>query len=312
MFARRRAELRPNPNLTAMFLMMMFARRHASLSIAAFLLWAVGVPTALAAPAAGKAPAKLPGGWKLEWHDEFDGTKLDTTKWRCEEGVVRNRGSSQAYSKSCVYVRNGMLHLVSRAKKTANKVYEPSADKWPRNIKFQPFASGSVTTEGVRLFSYPGRLEFRARIPKATGVWPAIWTMHVNKYQWPANGEIDILEHISQEPNKVYSIFRWGLGGGQRECKVVRTMHIPNYSAEFHTYILEWDEQTMRILIDDHEVGRVNVADADYPNGDNPLRTPCYIIMNTAIGGPGTWAESPRPDQYPVTFLIDYVRFYKK
>lgn len=263
-------------------------------------------------PAIEKAPAKLPGGWKLEWHDEFDGSKLDTSKWNYEEGVVRNRGSSQAYTKSCVRVRGGMLHLISQAKKTPNKVYDPKADKWPRNLKTQSFASGSITTRGVRTFSAPGRLEFRARIPKARGVWPAIWTMHVNKYAWPANGEIDILEHISQEPDKVYSIFRWGVKGGNREFKVVRTTSIPNYSADFHTYVLEWDEQYMRILIDEKEVGRVNISDADYPNGDNPLRTPCFIIMNTAIGGPGTWPESPAPAEYPVTFLIDYVRFYKK
>ena len=272
------------------------------------LLFAGCVQQVQAAPSAiQKAPAELPGGWKLEWHDEFDGSKLDTSKWNYEEGVVRNRGSSQAYTKSCVRVRGGMLHLISQAKKTPKK-----ADKWPRNLKTQPFASGSITTRGVRTFSAPGRLEFRARIPKARGVWPAIWTMHVNKYAWPANGEIDILEHISQEPDKVYSIFRWGVKGGNREFKVVRTTSIPNYSADFHTYVLEWDEQYMRILIDEKEVGRVNISDADYPNGDNPLRTPCFIIMNTAIGGPGTWPESPAPAEYPVTFLIDYVRFYKK
>lgn len=290
----------------------MISRHQTALCLLAAAVFVGGLPRAQAAPSADKAPEELPGGWKLEWHDEFNGSKLDTSKWKCEEGVVRNHGSSQAYVKSCVRVRGGMLRLVSQAKKTANKVYDPEASQWPGNVKTQPYASGSVTTRGVRTFSAPGRLEFRARIPKARGVWPAIWTMHENKYKWPANGEIDILEHISQEPDKVYSIFRWGVNGGNRESKVVRTTTIPRYSADFHTYVLEWDEEMMRILIDDKEVGRVSISDADYPNGDNPLRTPCYIIMNTAIGGPGTWPESPDPAQYPVTFLIDYVRFYKK
>ena len=76
--------------------------------------------------------------------------------------------------------------------------------------------------------------------------------------------------------------------------------------------MLEWDKKMMRILIDDKEVGKVDVAQAKYPNGDNPLLTPCYIIMNTAIGGPGTWPEKPDASQYPVKFEIDYVRFYAK
>ncbi len=136
--------------------------------------------------------------------------------------------------------------------------------------------------------------------------------MHENQYGWPANGEIDILEHISQEPDVCYSIFRWGRNGTNQEQKVVRTRRIPNYSRDFHTYVLEWDDQIMRILIDDEEVGRVNISDANYPDGGNPLRTPCYIIINTAIGGEGTWPERANPADYPARFEIDYVRYYTK
>lgn len=267
--------------------------------------------TANAAPQE-KAPKKLPGGWKLAWNDEFNGSKLDESKWAYEIGVIRNPGASQAYVKDCVEVKNGMLLLHSKARETRNANYRPGSGNWIGKIRTQPYASGSVTTRGMQEFTCPGRLEFRARIPKAKGVWPALWTMHVNQYGWPANGEIDILEHISQQPDTCYSIFRWGRNGGNQEQKVIRTTHIPDYSKEFHTYVLEWDEETMRILIDDKEVGRVNISDADYPDGNNPLLTPCYIIMNTAIGGPGTWPEQPEADQYPVTFEIDYVRYYNK
>lgn len=273
-------------------------------------LVALAMPVVTASPK--KAPQELPGGWVYEWGDEFNGSKLNTKKWAYELGVVRNPGASQAYTKDCVKVKNGKLQLISMAKETPNSNYKEGASGWREKIKTQPFASGSVTTRGVKNFEAPGRLEFRARIPDGKGVWPAIWTMHVNKYGWPANGEIDILEHISQEPNTCYSIFRWGRNGGNQEHKVIRTRRFKDYSKKFHTYVLEWDEQVMRILIDDEEVGRVNIADADYPNGDNPLRTPCYIIMNTAIGGQGTWPEKADPADYPVKFEIDYVRYYTK
>ena len=271
----------------------------------------LAAPFADAAPKS-KAPRTLPGGWVYEWGDEFNGNKLNTKKWAYELGVVRNPGASQAYTKDCVKVKNGKLILSSKAEKTPNHTYKEGGTRWMEKIEHQPFASGSVTTRDVKHFEAPGRLEFRAKVPKGKGVWPAIWTMHVNNYGWPANGEIDILEHISQEPNTCYSIFRWGKNGGKQEHKVIRTTNIPDYSKKFYTYVLEWDEHIMRILIDDKEVGRVNIADADYPNGDNPLKTPCYIILNTAIGGQGTWPEKADPKDYPVQFEIDYVRYYTK
>ena len=259
---------------------------------------------------AAKVPKTLRGGWVLKWNDEFDGNRLDETKWAYELGVVRNKGSKQAYTKDCVEVKDGMLLLHSRAQQTENVNFEEGSQKWWKQIRTQPYASGSVTTRGVMHFTPPARLEFRARIPKAKGVWPAIWTLHVNDYEWPTKGEIDILEHISQEPNKVHSIFRWGKNGTSEEYKPVsKVTTIPNFSDDFHLYALEWDAKMMRILIDNKEVGRVAIKDAQYPNGDNPLLTPCYIIMNTAIGG---WAEAPVAAQYPVTFEIDYVRYYTK
>ncbi len=278
------------------------------------LLTAIAVllsPWAEAAPKA-KAPKTLPGGWVYAWGDEFNGSRLNEKKWAYELGVVRNPGASQAYTKDCVLVKDGKLILESRAEPTPNCIYKEGSADWREKIKTQPFASGSVTTRNVKHFEAPGRLEFRAKIPKGKGVWPAIWTMHVNKYGWPANGEIDILEHISQEPATCYSIFRWGKNGGNQEHKVIRTTRFADYSKDFHTYVLEWDAELMRILIDDKEVGRVNIADANYPNGDNPLKTPCYIIMNTAIGGQGTWPEKADPKDYPVRFEIDYVRYYTK
>ena len=260
-------------------------------------------------PAAADAPGTLEGGWRLDWADEFNGSRLDLKKWQYELGVIRNRDAVQTYTKDCVRVQGGKLILTSKARNTKNSNYDPRKEHWTHQIKTMPYASGSVTTRDVKHFECPGRLEIRAKVPKAKGVWPALWTMHANQYGWPANGEIDILEHISQEPNTCYSIFRWGKNGGDQEHKVIRTTQIPDYSKDFHSYVLEWDEEIMRILIDDKEVGRIRMEEANYPDGNNPLRTPCYLIMNTAIGG---WAEAPNAADYPAQFEIDYVRYYTK
>ena len=36
---------------------------------------------AAATPAPTATPIPVPPGWKLVWHDEFDGTQLDEKKW---------------------------------------------------------------------------------------------------------------------------------------------------------------------------------------------------------------------------------------
>ena len=47
------------------------------------------VPATLAATVAvdGEALSLLPSGkrWNLVWHDEFNGTEIDKTKWMCRE-----------------------------------------------------------------------------------------------------------------------------------------------------------------------------------------------------------------------------------
>ncbi|HIX88825.1 MAG TPA: glycoside hydrolase family 16 protein [Candidatus Akkermansia intestinavium] len=263
-----------------------------------------------ALPAPQGVPAELPGGWVYNWGDEFNGDALDESKWNYELGVVRNPGSKQAYTKDCVKLRDGMLVIESRHEPTPNINHRKPSRNWIEAIETQPYASGSITSRGKRSFTLPCRMEFRARIPRGKGVWPAIWTLHENAYGWPANGEIDILEHVSQEPNRNYTTFRWGENGERIEHKVIAVKDFDDFARDFHTYVFEWDAQHMKVFIDGEEIGRINISDAQYPNGDNPLLTPCYLIINTALGG--GWAEAADPKDYPTEFLVDYVRCYTR
>ncbi len=51
-----------------------------------------------------------------------------------------------------------------------------------------------------------GRIEVRAKIPAGLGTWPAIWMLSTDwEYGgWPASGEIDIMEHVGYEQNKIH------------------------------------------------------------------------------------------------------------
>lgn len=58
-----------------------------------------------------------------------------------------------------------------------------------------PVRSARLTTKMSRSIKY-GKVEVVAKLPKGDWLWPAIWMMPVNDTygQWPASGEIDIVE----------------------------------------------------------------------------------------------------------------------
>ena len=259
---------------------------------------------------ASPAPQTLPGEWKLEWHDEFNGDKLDRSKWNYELGVVRNIGSSQAYTKDAIVVKDGMAIITSRREDTPNCNYKKNK-RWTGEIQTQPYSSGSMTTRGIKNFLY-GRMEIRARLPKATGAWPAIWLVGASDWGWPTSGEIDIMEHLSQHPGLCYSTFHWGKNGGKRAQSKGWTRQIKYPYEKFHRYAMEWDKERIIVYLNDVEVSNFKIDQARYPNGTNPFHTAQRLIINTAIGGPGTWPEQPKAEDYPARFEIDYVRYYTR
>lgn len=90
------------------------------------------------------------------------------------------------------------------------------------------------------------------------------------------------------------------------------TVKIDNLSDDFHTYVMEWDKDSIKLMVDDKLVKSIDLNTTNYANqAGNPFRTPFYLILNSAVGG--NWCEkAPKDGQgYPVKFLIDYVRFYQ-
>ncbi len=278
-----------------------------------FPLLAVCLATgSLSIAAADGPPTTLPGGWKLAWNDEFNGKSLNMKKWSYELGVVRNVGASQTYVKEAVKLKNGKLVITTTAKDTPCSTYKKDAKNWREKIEKQPYASGSITTQGKMSFKPGCRLEIRARIPKAKGSWPAIWLLNENGWGWPASGEIDIMEHITQEPDNCYSTFHWGKNGGTVDAMNTNKPVVEGMDSKWHVYSMEWDDKVISIRVDGVESARQVINAITYPDGRNPFRHPAYLIINTAVGGKGTWPEAPDASQYPCVFEVDYVRYYVK
>lgn len=67
-----------------------------------------------------------------------------------------------------------------------------------------PVKSASLRTVNSFFFKY-GKVEVRARLPKGDWLWPAIWLLpRWNNYgNWPASGEIDLMESRGNAPGRV-------------------------------------------------------------------------------------------------------------
>lgn len=243
-------------------------------------------------------------GWSLVWSDEFDKSGLpDATKWTYETGFVRNK-ELQYYTKARlenVRVENGTLVIEGRKEEYT----APDG-------KVAHYTAASVTTEGRFDVTY-GRVEVRAKLPRGRGLWPAIWMLGTNicSLGWPKCGEIDIMEFVGHEPEKVFATVHWFGYDKGKHASAGGNVSSQTPSDAFHVYAVEWFADRMDFYYDDTRYFTCPVAKAG-TDDRNPFHKPHYLLMNLAIGG--SWGGQKGIDEniFPQCYLIDYVRVYKK
>ncbi|WPG97900.1 Beta-1,3-glucan-binding protein [Acrodontium crateriforme] len=189
-----------------------------------------------------------------------------------------------------------------------------------------PVKSARLNTKAGATIKY-GRVEVVAKLPAGDWLWPAIWMLPVNNTYgpWPASGEIDIVE--SRGNNYTYpqggnniasSTLHWGPDAdndGWYQNNVKRQALHTTYSADFHTYGLEWSEKYLFTYIDTRllQVTYVNFNKPFWQKGSFPVSdsngtrlvdpwsqtgrdsTPFdqdfYLILNVAVGGTNGWFQ---------------------
>jgi len=230
-------------------------------------------------------PAERPG-WKLTFDDEFDGKRLDLKKWNPNDpaGWERNH-ELQAYVTNAFEVSGGFLRI------KAEKRQAFYSEKW-RSI-----TSGMMTTLGKFSQEY-GRFEIRCRVPKGKGMWPAFWLLP-DPRGWPP--EIDVLEILGHEPDKVYTTHHYRDAQGKHQSHG-GSWSGPDFSAGFHEFAVEWSPQRIVWFVDGVE--RFRSEDA-VPKGK------MYVLLNLAVGG--GWPGNPDAQtKFPAALEVDYVRVYQK
>ena len=181
------------------------------------------------------------------------------------------------------------------------------------------YTSGRISTQNLKTFTY-GRFEVKAKVPKGQGYLPAFWLManDENVYgQWPRCGEIDCMEVMGQDTNKLYGTIHYGNPHAESQGTYTIEDGKESFSDGFHTFTCDWEPGKITWYVDGkkyHEESNWHSTTEGqgtltYPA---PFDQPFYIILNLAVGG--SWVGNPNEETSFVDnpFVVDYVRVYQK
>ena len=260
--------------------------------------------------------------YQLVWSDEFDVEGEPSTEWSYEYGFQRNE-ELQWYQSQNAKVKDGCLVIEARKDFLINPHYEAGSSDWRKNREFIRYTSSCLTTRFSQQFLY-GRFEIRAKIPVASGAWPAIWLLG-NKWEWPNNGEIDIMEYyIKDGQPSILANACWGSTEKWKtiwDSAVIPFTHFtekdPNWADKFHIWRMDWDKDFIRIYLDDELLNEIDLSktqnqgyegNTENPFSNNVVGFKHYLLLNLAIGSNG---GEPDDSQFPLKYYIDYVRVYQ-
>jgi len=253
-------------------------------------------------PADKPAQENSGGDLKLVWYDEFDYTGLpDSARWDWDtEGNAAGWGNNEAqYYTSAnpenTWVEDGVLKITARHQSSEGK----------------DFTSARLISKADWKY---GRIEASARVPDGRGTWSAIWMMpggwSFDDGNWPDVGEIDIMEHVGHETGVIHASahsrdYQW-----QKGTQKTAVINVPAASGQFHVYALEWDQELMKIFVDDSlyfQYKNEGLGETKWPYDKS-----FYLIMNVAVGGAWGAMQGIDTTTFPQTMEIDWVRVYQK
>lgn len=261
----------------------------------------------------------VPDGMKLIWHDEFNGTgSPDSAFWNFEEGYARNH-ELQWYQTDNARLQDGRLIIEARKEERPNPLYVPGSDQWRQERENISVTSSSVNTAGKFDFTF-GKVEVRAKIPTASGSWPAIWLLGSDG-QWPSNGEIDMMEFYRIDG--IPSILANACWGSDRAYSAVWDSSAtpfhhfldrdPKWADKFHVWTMDWTPEQIVLSLDGEVLNTIDLSQtvngtASLP-GVNPFLRPQYLLLNLAVAG--DHGGEPDFDAFPLVYEVDYVRVFQ-
>ncbi|MFD5858602.1 glycoside hydrolase family 16 protein [Streptomyces chartreusis] len=286
----------------------------------------VAAATTVAVPSADASAPAPPSGWTQVFLDDFEGAAgsgVNTSNWQYATGkgypggpANWGTGEIETMTNSTNNVSldgNGNLRITPRRDASGNWT---SGRIETNRTDFQPPAGGKL------------RVESRIQVPNVTGAaakgyWPAFWMLggpyRGNYWNWPAVGELDIMEN-TQGMNTVFATMHCGTspGGPCNETSGIggnTTCSGTTCQAGFHTYRMEWDRSTsveeIRFYLDGVNFHTVRANQVDATTWANATNHGFFVILNVAMGGgfPDAFGGGPDSGTQPGhSMVVDYVQ----
>ena len=226
--------------------------------------------------------------YKLSFEDNFDGDKLDETKWeRCPEW---KRQDLNCYWDDDMSYLDGEGNLVLETRfENTNK-----------------YLCGAVHSKGKFEQAY-GYFEIKCTVNTVPGYWTAFWLMGdsvADETNGGVNGtEIDIMESAFLEEKLIQNTLNWdGYGEAHKWSGFKAPADV--YDGEYHTFSLLWKEDEYVFFIDGEESWRTDAAEAL-----GVCEVPLYMKITAETG---SWTKLPYTviTGLPDYMKVDYVRVY--
>lgn len=290
------------------------SKRYLTLIFLSFILllisiWRANIQNDQLEVAASSTPAPLPqpvgqsGHWDLLFSDDFEGSSLDSSKWTTcywwDQAGCTNIGNNelQWYQPDELLLSDGSLKLRAQERRLN------AADG-----KSYQYTSGMITTgrskwerNAPSKFVFQlGYAEIRAKVPAGKGLWSAFWMLPDNHESLP---EIDVMETLGHEPSTVQMHLHYLNSEGDYE-NVGNQWTGADLSADWHTFAVDWQAETIIWYVDGIERWRVS-------DPTHIPQEPMYLLANLAVGG--DWPGEPEASTaFPSYYEIDYIRVWKK
>ena len=275
------------------------------------------------------AESLLPGNkkWRLAWSDEFDGDKLDESKWNYRlhfwgfrSPTFTTEGVTVADSKLSIKIVKKDDNFYSAHLQTGSLTYDIPREKDATG--FWPFGKKQ---EAKFMHKY-GYYEIRCKLPKKDGWHAAFWLQAPGIGSHPnpeyAGVECDIMENYRQH-KEGQIICGNGWGGYGAESRWFGHYAFPYEETKdgWHYYGVDWSEDGYIFYADGKEVGRQMAPECPVSKVEQFIlvSTECHgynrKFTQTGEAGVPTLASEPVPelfDAYPDEFVVDFVRVYDR
>ena len=263
----------------------------------------------------GHSPSLLPEGMKFQliWSDEFDGDKLDETKWDyrlCMMGKRHPAWTDQGVKveNSCavfsIFEENGEV-VSSQLQTGYNFMDEPVKSTTFGNEHLQWPIGKLKQSKFTHRYGY---YECRCRLQKLPGWWSAFWIQSpmIGASLDPkmTGSEVDIMESFKPGEVHTHNVFTGGYG---QDMKRLHVGGIEGVSTEeFNTFGQLWTPDKYVFYVDGVEDGVVE---------ENVSGVPQFILITTETNGYRKENHRPTEDAFAAaragdTFAVDHVRVF--